>query len=339
LDDTLRSLANQTWQNLQVIVVDDGSTDLSVDIAFEFARHDSRFVVLPLHSNGGAYAARNQGLKLAAGEFFTVQDSDDVAHCRRIEAQVKELVASSEAAACHHWHRRISDDLSSMSGPLRTFSSLMIRKAALERLGPWDEVRVGADAEMFRRIRRCFGVQSIVSCFKDVALQLVRATGTSATASGSRSLLSSRHGRGVRNYYSQVFRWWHENSHEPRVRNESRRADFWVPESLKCDEPNGALAARVLVVADLSSMDSVEKARVLSETNRSKGHTVALLHNPQYLVSDLNELDPTLWDLLSEGGVQLLTVGDRVRVSELKVLDRQDPGKHLDAGPSVTALE
>lgn len=76
LDECVNSLINQTMKEIQIILVDDGSTDKSGKIADRYAALDSR--ILALHKiNGGQSSARNLGLKYASGEYVLYVDSDD----------------------------------------------------------------------------------------------------------------------------------------------------------------------------------------------------------------------------------------------------------------------
>ena len=70
------SILNQTYRDLELILVDDGSPDRSGDICDEFARQDARVRVIH-KENGGVSTARNAGLDAAAGEYITFVDSDD----------------------------------------------------------------------------------------------------------------------------------------------------------------------------------------------------------------------------------------------------------------------
>ena len=72
----LDSIINQTYRNLQIILVDDGSPDNCGAICDEYASKDSRIEVIH-EENGGVSAARNAGLKLAAGDYIGWVDSDD----------------------------------------------------------------------------------------------------------------------------------------------------------------------------------------------------------------------------------------------------------------------
>ena len=73
---SIDSILNQTYSNFELILVDDGSADKSPQICDEYARKDSRIVVI--HQNNlGQAAARNRGLKIAKGKYILFCDSDD----------------------------------------------------------------------------------------------------------------------------------------------------------------------------------------------------------------------------------------------------------------------
>lgn len=85
LSETLTSAINQTWQNKEIIVVDDGSTDSSLQIAKSFA---SPAVQIITQQKKGASAARNNGLKFAKGQYIQFLDADDILALNKIETQV-----------------------------------------------------------------------------------------------------------------------------------------------------------------------------------------------------------------------------------------------------------
>ena len=76
LDKCIASVVGQTYQNLQIILIDDGSTDRSPAICDGWKERDSRITVIH-QPNGGLSRARNVGLKIATGEFVGFVDSDD----------------------------------------------------------------------------------------------------------------------------------------------------------------------------------------------------------------------------------------------------------------------
>jgi len=76
LPDCLDSIKNQTYTNLEILLIDDGSTDSSVTICEDYAKKDSRTKVYH-KENGGLSDARNYGIERASGQYFTFIDSDD----------------------------------------------------------------------------------------------------------------------------------------------------------------------------------------------------------------------------------------------------------------------
>ena len=76
ISQCLDSVCNQTNRDLEIILVDDGSTDASDKICDEYACHDKRIHVIH-QKNSGAAAAKNAGLRVASGEYLSFVDSDD----------------------------------------------------------------------------------------------------------------------------------------------------------------------------------------------------------------------------------------------------------------------
>ncbi len=77
LDEALDSVANQTVQDVEIICIDDQSTDGCWDMLNERSKKDSRIVVIRNEENRGAYYSRNRGLEIARGKYIYFMDSDD----------------------------------------------------------------------------------------------------------------------------------------------------------------------------------------------------------------------------------------------------------------------
>ena len=77
LRECLDSVLNQTLGDIEIICIDDGSTDCSAKILEEYAKDDRRIRVIT-QSNAGAGAARNTGLAIAQGQWFSFLDADEV---------------------------------------------------------------------------------------------------------------------------------------------------------------------------------------------------------------------------------------------------------------------
>jgi glycosyltransferase involved in cell wall biosynthesis len=93
LRSALESVLGQTFRNLEVVAVDDGSTDSTAAILAEFAERDPRVRVLKQDANQGLISAVNRGIAEARGEFIARMDADDICAPDRIERQVHALQA------------------------------------------------------------------------------------------------------------------------------------------------------------------------------------------------------------------------------------------------------
>ena len=90
LTEALNSVLNQTFQNWECIIVNDGSPDNTEEVALGWCNKDKRFKYLK-KENGGLSSARNAGLKIAQGEYIQFLDSDDLLQKEKIESQVSFL--------------------------------------------------------------------------------------------------------------------------------------------------------------------------------------------------------------------------------------------------------
>lgn len=84
LEQCILSIINQTYLNLEIILVNDGSTDGSLLICENFAKKDDR-IVLITQQNMGLSSARNLGIEIATGEYIMFVDSDDWIHPKIVE--------------------------------------------------------------------------------------------------------------------------------------------------------------------------------------------------------------------------------------------------------------
>ena len=112
VDRCVQSVLNQTYSNLQILLVDDGSSDLSGTICDQLAMKDSRITVVH-QGNAGVSAARNTGMEMATGVYITFADSDDVLHPRMVE-RLCSLLLKNEAdiSSCDYTSDEIDMNLS-----------------------------------------------------------------------------------------------------------------------------------------------------------------------------------------------------------------------------------
>lgn len=90
LEETLQSVLKQTHENWECIIVNDGSTDNTEEIALIWCEKDTRFRYL-YKKNGGLSSARNAGIAVANGEYVQFLDSDDLIEAEKFELQILDL--------------------------------------------------------------------------------------------------------------------------------------------------------------------------------------------------------------------------------------------------------
>ena len=88
LVQSVESVCNQTYQNWELLLIDDGSTDGTAELALDLADTDTRIRLLTMDSNVGAAAARNYGLEAAKGRFIAFLDADDLWHTDKLQRQL-----------------------------------------------------------------------------------------------------------------------------------------------------------------------------------------------------------------------------------------------------------
>jgi glycosyltransferase involved in cell wall biosynthesis len=144
LDATITSVLQQTYQPIEVIVVDDGSTDASASVA---ARYPVQIV---RQSNHGVAAARNTGIAAARGTYLSTLDSDDLMHPRYVEACMQALCTNREASfaytqmvlfgAVNRIYPVLRFDPDLLAENDYVAGAFVMRRSAFEAVGPFDVV-------------------------------------------------------------------------------------------------------------------------------------------------------------------------------------------------------
>lgn len=160
LEETVRSVLNQSYPGIQFIVVDDGSSDRSAEILADYPQID-----VLRQTNSGVPVARNAGAERSTGEFLCFIDQDDLWHVDKVQKQLDAFATDPELAYCttgQIWYLSPGVERPHwclpewLDKPVAGFSpsTLMIRRDAFQEAGRFDvTLPVGSDTDFFFRLK------------------------------------------------------------------------------------------------------------------------------------------------------------------------------------------
>lgn len=156
IERTLRSVSGQSWPNLEIVVIDDGSTDNGPALVSRLAGQDRRIRLLS-QANAGVAAARNRGAAAACGDYLAFVDADDLWAPEKIAFQMRAMAEGGERVGLTYtWSAQINEDdrvFAIWQGPcaegevfrelcrfnfVGNGSCALVRRAAFERAGGYD---------------------------------------------------------------------------------------------------------------------------------------------------------------------------------------------------------
>lgn len=163
IEAAIGSILAQSHHNLELIVVDDGSSDGTRESVESIAERDTRVKCISFGANRGTYWCKNYGITRAKGVAITFMDSDDVSDPERLAKQYEVLSSAGCAVStCLHERRDLQGNLITVAGRTKrvAYISQMMRRGVFDLLGYFDSVRTSADDEMLRRIKRFIGTEA-----------------------------------------------------------------------------------------------------------------------------------------------------------------------------------
>ncbi|OAV52179.1 hypothetical protein A6F49_00965 [Enteractinococcus helveticum] len=309
----LGSLLQQSWQDLEIIVVDDASGPDYQKYLEQAASLSPKIRVIKQEQNLGAYCARNIGVKAAHGEYITVHDDDDWSHSDKIATQVQHLMANPEIPGNMSAHIRTSEELKLLRinvKPLLTqpnFSSLMIHRETFNAIGAWDEVNKGADSEFRDRLEKYSGVP--VEVLDEVPLGFTR------THQGS--LTSGEVSRGYvapnRRLYLEAFTRWHEETgRDPDALKPSKTQNYPVPTSMRPGWRNADLGIFDVVFMTDFRFPGGTTSLTLAEIRAASqsGFRVGYIHEESPTNRSQSRIAQELFDMQLNGEVHQIALED-----------------------------
>jgi len=156
LKKTIDSILNNTYRYIEVIFVDDCSTDSSVEIVRSNYGDNSRVKIYENKENRGAYYCRNKGILLSTGYYVTVVDGDDYIESNKLEYEVNSLEKNGDCWAYGTRFQRIyfQDSMENVTHINKSHSFVFLFKRKLfNYLGFFQNNRFGADSEYFKRAK------------------------------------------------------------------------------------------------------------------------------------------------------------------------------------------
>ncbi|MDP6527473.1 MAG: glycosyltransferase family A protein, partial [Candidatus Pacebacteria bacterium] len=265
----IESILSQTHSNLELVIVDDASTDGTFQILEAYSNKDSRIKLIKNFVNKGTYWSKNLGVVYSTGEFITIQDSDDISDKKRLELQLREFTKNSKIKVCSCNYVRIDVDgnieLNRGLKERLSLAYIMWKKdVVIKKLGFVDSVRTSADEEFFNRLKIVFSKEEFSHVNRPFIRALHRKDSLTTQKEGKVDIDSVRDENPddlgflslPRRAYVKSYSKWHEKikngGESPYVSYPLLRRKFKAPESLhpspeKHDE---------YVTASLASMQS-----------------------------------------------------------------------------------
>lgn len=328
LFSAVRSILEQTWRTLELIVVDDASGPQFDDTFAAVAALDPRVRVIRRETNGGTYLVRNAGIDAARGEFVTFQDSDDWSHPRRVELQVQALLADPERIGTRSLAIRAMDDLHHqwLGYPAQRVnaSSLMFRVSqARAQVGHFDSVRKSADFEFALRVEAAFG-RKITDLPMPLAYTRLR------TASLSRSDFTLGWSAPSRIAYQAAYQHWHRaiaGGADPFLPRELTTRPFPAPNSYLrgiTPAPEPRTHYDVVLVDDwVSPLDGADGGVEQLDILARSGLSVGILHTESMARMSLKRrhVDPLVQDRINAGVADRITADEDVSSALVIILD------------------
>lgn len=164
----IESLLNQTYTNLEIIIINDNSDDDTLHIIQTLAKQDNRIKWIDLPKNTGTFVAKSIGAMYATGEFLTCQDADDFAHPQKIAIQVEPLLNDEHLIATTSYWLRMDNNGNFYARQYYPFlrqnpaSPLFRRQKVQDDIGLWHIAHTGADSEFWARLKLYYGNDRIL---------------------------------------------------------------------------------------------------------------------------------------------------------------------------------
>ena len=328
-DLAIGSAINQSYQNVEIIIVDDGSGSEAAERLNKWAAEDSRIKIVLNQQNSGAYTSRNMGYSMASGEFLTIFDGDDWQHPQKVEMLVRAAEKQFDRRLVSAPWTRADEDLffhyRGWRGAYITpahVSTMFHIDTIRERLGHWDSVRKAADTEFILRYQALVQSQEPLEVSEaPLTLSLVSASNLSIDdfRLGYRSP--------DRVAYRDSYEHWHKKirsgKHSGHLPFPQTTRAFPAPLRFLPRAPQ-SLDLDILFVGDFGDESGASQLMFdhLKLANE-QGLRIGLMHFPSLLHADTidTSFSTDLMDGFSKGLLQRVEVTDQVMSNIVNIYD------------------
>lgn len=219
IDRAIKSVLNQTYKNFELLIIDNDSSDDSLDRITKYSK-DKRVSVYRVDSNPGPYWSKNSLIMRCNGEFITMLDSDDYDDSRKLESQINTFNQNKDISMVSCSYQRENEK------PSFGWPSMMWKKSVFDDIGYYDSIKFGADSEFFERFINFYGKH------KTIHINEVLQFGT-RRENGLTSIVPEK--SNIRKKYIEKYKDWHSRAEKLYVDFSNKKRHFDVDERMIID--------------------------------------------------------------------------------------------------------
>ncbi|WP_282266841.1 FkbM family methyltransferase [Stenotrophomonas sp. PS02298] len=244
--DAVQSILDQTYRKLELVIVDDASSDRTLAKLWQMAAKDKRIRIIESPHNRGTYWAKNTGIVASRGDVVTFMDSDDVVDATRIEKQLGHICGPGVVGTtCNYIRKNESGEIVLNRGLEQRIGliTLMLKRKVFDEIGYFDSVRTSADDEMMQRVKLVYGRRSVVNVAEPLYIAKLRENSLTTMAGNANNLAATTASAflsDARAGYVEAYSLWHKmvssSGRAPYVPFPNVNRPFAVAGKLRVDE-------------------------------------------------------------------------------------------------------
>ncbi len=220
------SLVNQSYQNIEIYLIDDCSVDNTLKIAELLSeKYPNKIKVIKNEENCGTYISINKGIFHSTGEYITIIGADDQFRIDKVEQQVN-VLKNKNIVACYCYYERHGHKSNKILSIRLGESTIMFKRSIIRDIGYYDSVRFSGDSEYMERINSYYGKHRVIIIRKIMYLAISRPE--SLTTSSGKSNINSE----IRKIYKRNYSNWHNSKNNLFIDFPLKQRPFKIPNDM-----------------------------------------------------------------------------------------------------------